>query len=83
VTLDAIAARYGKLPTEILDLSIEDFSLNSLVLSTALKYEASARKGHTMRLSRGGDPREEVVGQLEDMFAKVNSRPKNSAKRRR
>lgn len=71
-----MARRYGKLPTEILSLDLEEYALNNVVLGTALKYEASARKGKPMVLSRGGDDGAGVRSALETVFARTVGRPK-------
>ena len=48
--LDTMAKRYGKLPTEVLSLDLDEYALNGIVLETALKFEASVRAGTPMLL---------------------------------
>lgn len=44
LTLDAIGKRYGKLPSELLKLDINDYTLNLVVANTAIKEEEKQRK---------------------------------------
>lgn len=76
-----MATRYGKLPSEILGLTLEEFSLNHAVFSLGIKYEASCRKGRPMALSGSGDDGG-LPDKLDAIFGRVNSR-RNIPKRRR
>jgi len=44
LTLDTIGKRYGKLPSELLKLNLNDYALNIVVTNTALKEEARLQK---------------------------------------
>ena len=66
-----MATRYGKLPTEILSLDVDDFSLNTIVMNTGLSYEASVKRGKPMRLSRGSDDPMNLPRKLDDIFDKL------------
>ena len=66
-----MAKRYGKLPTEILDLDIDEFSLNNIIFSIGMKYEASARKGRPMALVGSVEDGMELPAKLDAIFGRV------------
>jgi hypothetical protein len=79
--MDALARRYGKLPTQILALPLDELALNNIILETSLQYEASARRGRPMMLSRGDD-KQDVPGKLDSIFERINARTAKANRRR-
>jgi hypothetical protein len=77
-----MALRYGKLPTEILDLDIDRFSLNCIIFSIGMKYEASLKKGRPLVLTTSADDDEgmELPKKLDAIFGKVSG-PRTKVKR--
>lgn len=67
-----MAHRYGKLPSEIIALSVEDFSLNRIVLEMGAKYEKSIVKGKPLILSSGDDDVMALPRKLDAMLARVS-----------
>ena len=60
-----MARRYGKLPTEILSLDLDEYALNGIILETALKLEKSVREGSPMLLTRGWDKEESMKSAID------------------
>jgi len=71
-----MAVRYGKLPTEILDLDLDAFSLNHIIFAIGMKYEASLKKGRPMTLTSYADDGMELPAKLDSIFGQVSGRKK-------
>ena len=83
-----MAQRYGHLPSEILDLTIEEYGINEVIMRMGMVYEASVHKGKTMVLTTGHGRREEVARKLGEFFdarkdSKVKGRTSKSLSRRK
>jgi hypothetical protein len=77
-----MAKRYGKLPTEILSLDLDEYAINGIILHTALKYEASVHSGNPMVLSRGWDRDESMKAAIDGaLFHASNRRVVNMRRR--
>lgn len=74
-----MALRYGKLPTEVLDLDIDRFSLNCIIFSIGMKYEASLKRGKPLVLTTSADDDEgmELPRKLDSIFGKVSGKIKS------
>ena len=72
-----MATRYGKLPTEILDLPLDEFSLNTIILTMGTRYEASVRKGRPMVLT---GPDDDLPAKLDAIFSKLSGRKRSARK---
>ena len=70
--LDTMAKRYGKLPTEVLSLDLDEYALNGIVLETALKFEASVRAGTPMLLHHGWDRDERMKESLDGALRRAS-----------
>ena len=81
--LDTIAKRYGKLPTEVLSLDLDEYALNGIVLETALKFEASVRAGTPMLLHHGWDRDERMKEALDGALRRASGGRKSGGARRR
>ena len=81
--LDTMAKRYGKLPTEVLSLDLDEYALNGIVLETALKFEASVRAGTPMLLHHGWDRDERMKEALDGALNKACGGMKSGVARRR
>ena len=77
-----MAKRYGKLPTEILSLDLDEYALNGIILQTALKYEASVHSGKPMLLSRGWDKDESMKAAIDGALFRASNRRTVNARRR-
>lgn len=75
-----MAVRYGKLPSEILNLTVEEFSINSIVFELGTKYEHSARSGKPMVLSSGTDDPMELPRKLDAMLSQVSGKKRKQRK---
>lgn len=78
-----MAMRYGKLPTEVLSLDLDEYALNWIVLETALRYEASVRSGTPMLLHHGWDRDERMKATLDGAMQIASSGRKSGNARRR
>jgi len=81
--LDTMAKRYGKLPTEVLSLDLDEYALNGIVLETALKFEASVRAGTPMLLHHGWDRDERMKEALDGALQRASGGRKSGGARRR
>ena len=81
--LDTMAKRYGKLPTEVLSLDLDEYALNGIVLETALKFEASVRAGTPMLLHHGWDRDERMKEALDGALHRASGGRKSGGARRR
>ena len=81
--LDTMAKRYGKLPTEVLSLDLDEYALNGIVLETALKFEASVRAGTPMLLHHGWDRDERMREALDGALRRASGGRKSGGARRR
>ena len=81
--LDTMAKRYGKLPTEVLSLDLDEYALNGIVLETALKFEASVRAGTPMLLHHGWDRDERMKEALDGALRRASGGRKSGGARRR
>ena len=81
--LDTMAKRYGKLPTEVLSLELDEYALNGIVLETALKFEASVRVGTPMLLHHGWDRDERMKEALDGALRRASGGRKTGGARRR
>ena len=81
--LDTMAKRYGKLPTEVLSLDLDEYALNGVVLETALKFEASVRAGTPMLLHHGWDRDERMKEALDGALQRASGGRKSGGARRR
>lgn len=52
ISLDGIAQRYGKLPSEVLGTSLFDYRLNMAVAKAGLEYEVKLKQD-ALRRARG------------------------------
>ena len=82
MTVDTMAKRYGKLPTEILSLDLDEYALNVVILHTALKYEASVHEGKPMLLSRGWDKEESMKAAIDGALFRASNRRTTVMRRR-
>ena len=66
-----MAVRYGKLPSEILSLDLDEFSLNSTIFSIGTKYEASVKRGHPLVLTTSAEDGMELPAKLDAILGRV------------
>lgn len=69
-----MARRYGKLPTEVLDLTVEDFTLNTIIFSMGMKFEASVKRGRPLVLSGSAD---DLPSKMDAIFGRIAGRKKS------
>ena len=74
VTIDAIASRYGRLPSEVMSLDLDDFTINKIVCRTAVEYEVSVRKGKPKTLKTGRESNQDLKRKLDAMLAQVSGK---------
>ena len=63
-----MARRYGRLPTDLLSMTIQEYSINEMVMRIGAEYESSQVKGKPMILSDGRGDRAEVANKLINFF---------------
>jgi len=78
-----MAKRYGKLPTEVLSLDLDEYALNGIVLETALKFDASVRAGTPMLLHHEWDRDERMKEALDGALRRASGGRKTGGARRR